>query len=194
MKLRTYPYFYRCIFILGLILSNFVSAAEYIYISDNLRVGVRTEPAVSTPSISVVSTGMRLKVEARTEGYIKITTDKGITGWIKDIYATKEAPAIIQLNNFRAKYDKLAKERGKDLEVSAKLKKANKALNEQINELKLERREWENERINLLAGQNEGSSWYYWLAGIVILLLCCFIAGALWYRTQAMKRLGGLRV
>ena len=193
MKLRTYPYFYRCTFILSLILSNFVHAAEYIYISDNLRVGVRTEPAVSTPSISVVSTGMRLKVESRTEGYIKITTDKGITGWIKDIYATKEAPAIIQLNNFRAKYDRLAKERGKDLKVVTTLEKANSALNKQIDELKLERREWENERINLLAGQNEESSWY-WLAGIVILLLLCFIAGALWYRTQAMKRLGGLRV
>lgn len=193
MKSRKYRYLYKCTFILSFMLSNFVHAAEYIYISDNLRVGVRTEPAISTPSISVVSTGMRLKVEGRTEGYIKITTDKGVTGWIKDIYATKKAPAIIQLNNFRKKYDKLSKERGKDLKTFATLKKANKALNKQINELKLERREWESERINLLADQDEESSWY-WPAGVVVLLLFCFIAGALWYRTQAMKRLGGLRV
>ena len=87
-----------------------VNAAEYVYISDNLRVGVRTEPVSGVPPISVVFTGMRLKVHEREEGYVKITTDKGVTGWIKDIYVTKKAPAIIQLNTLRKKYDNLKKE------------------------------------------------------------------------------------
>lgn len=48
------------------------SAAEYVYISDNLRVGVRPEPVSSVPPISVVFTGMRLEVHERAEGYVKI--------------------------------------------------------------------------------------------------------------------------
>lgn len=186
-------YIYTCLFMLSLTLSHSVYAAEYIYISDNLRVGVRAEPASGIPPLSVVFTGMRLEVKGRTEGYIKVTTNKGVTGWIKDIYVTKKAPAIIQLNRFRAKYDKLVGERGESLKTLATLKKANNALNKQINGLKLERHKWESERIHLLAEQYEESSWYG-LAAIVALVLFCFIAGALWYRTQAMKRLGGLRV
>lgn len=178
---------------LSFLLNQTVSAAEYIYISDNLRVGVRTEPVSGIPPISVVFTGMRLKVEERAEGYLKVTTDKGVTGWIKDIYVTKEAPAAIQLKSLRAKHDKLKKERIKDLQTFSQLEQANRALDETIEELKSEKREWQNERVSLMASQHEKSPWF-WLVGIIILLVGSFAAGAFWYRTQAMKRLGGLRV
>lgn len=168
-------------------------ADEYVYISDNLRVGVRTQPVSGTPPISVVVTGMKLKVEEKTGGYIKVTTSEGVSGWIRDIYATSKAPAIIQLNDVLEKYETLQKEREKDLSAFAILEKTNSALNEQITELKAEQRELEKDRNELMASQPKDSSWF-WLAGIFILSLACFIAGALWYRTQAMNRLGGLRV
>ena len=184
---------YFCTLLLSLIVSNFVHAAEYIYISDNLRVGVRTKPVSGIPPISVVFTGMRLKVEERLEGYIKVTTPKGITGWIKDIYATDKTPAIIQLNELHAKHDKLIKERATDLDTISTLEETIIALNEQIAELKVERDKWENDQASLVVSQDKESSWL-WLAGIGLLILISFIAGAMWYRTQAMKRLGGLRV
>lgn len=193
MKLKNKNYLPLALLAFFFLQSQAVSAAEYIYISDHLRVGIRTEPVSGIPPISVVFTGMRLKVEERTDGYIKVTTDKGVTGWMKDIYATKEAPATIQLSSLRLKYDKLKKERIKDLQTFAQLEKANRALDEKIDELKSEKREWQNDRVNLMAIQHQESSWY-WLAGVIVLLLGSFIAGALWYRTQAMKRLGGLRV
>ena len=61
-----------------ILLSTAVAAdtAEYVYISDNLRVGVRTEPVSGMPPISVVFTGMRLQVHERLDGYVKITTEK----------------------------------------------------------------------------------------------------------------------
>ena len=168
-------------------------AAEYVYISDNLRVGVRTEPVSGIPPIGVVFTGMRLKVHEKSEGYIKITTDKGLTGWIKDIYVTKKAPAIIQLNNFQIKYKKLEKELAENKETTALLEKANAALNEQLIELKEERREWSRERATLLASQYRDSSWFG-IAIAVILIILSFVGGIFWYKTQVMKRLGGLRV
>lgn len=193
MKLKNKNYLLLALLASFFLQSQFVSAAEYIYISDHLRVGIRTEPVSGIPPISVVFTGMRLKVEERTDGYIKVTTDKGVTGWMKDIYATKEAPATIQLSNLLLKYEKLKKERIKDLQTFSQLEKANRALDEKIDELKSEKREWHNDRVNLMASQHQESSWY-WLVGVIALLVGSFVAGALWYRTQAMKRLGGLRV
>lgn len=170
-----------------------VSAAEYVYISDNLRVGVRTEPVSGVPPISVVFTGMRLEVHERSEGYLKITTDKGITGWIRDIYVTKKPPAIIQLNALQAKYDTLLKELSQGSNTAAVLEKANIALNEQLDELKAERREWTRERATLMASHYKESSWF-WVVEVIALIVLSFIAGIYWYKTHVMKRLGGLRV
>ena len=170
-----------------------VNAAEYVYISDNLRVGVRTEPVSSEPPISVVFTGMRLEVHEKVDGYVKITTDKGVSGWIKDIYVTKKAPAIIQLNSLQLKYDKLKKELSQGSDTTDVLEKANLALNEQVNELKAERREWSRERAKVIASQYKESSWY-WIIEVLVLVVLSFVAGIYWYKMQVMKRLGGLRV
>lgn len=187
------PYF---LFILNALFFNgFASAvaSNYVYISDNLRVGVRVEPASGTPPIDVVFTGMRLKVHEKTEGYLKITTDKGLTGWIKDIYVTKKAPAIIQLNVLRGKVNKLKKELLVESEGVAILEKANLALNSQLEDMKSERREWTTERAKLMASQYQESSWF-WVVELFILIVISFVGGVFWYKAYVMKRLGGLRV
>ena len=170
-----------------------INAAEYVYISDNLRVGVRTEPVSGVPPIGVVFTGMRLEVHEKSDGYIKITTDKGVTGWIKDIYVTKKAPAIIQLNVVQAKYEKLKKELSLGSDTATILEKANLALTEQVDELKSERREWVRERARLMASEYQDSSWFGIVVTIVLMILG-FVGGIFWYKTQVMKRFGGLRV
>ena len=173
--------------------SGLAGAAEYVYISDNLRVGVRPEPVSGVPPISVVFTGMRLEVHEKRDGYVKITTNKGVSGWIKDIYVTKKAPAIIQLNEFKTKYEKLKKELSQGGDTVSILEKANLALSEEVSDLKQERREWSQERAELVASQYKESS-VLWIFGIFILILLSFVAGVYWYKTVVMKRLGGLRV
>ena len=169
------------------------NAGEYVYISDNLRVGVRTEPVSSMPPISVVFTGMRLEVHEAAEGYIKITTNKGVSGWIKDIYVTKKPPAIIQLNQFKIKYEKLKKQLSQGSDTTLVLEKANDALSKQVDELKEERREWSRERATYLASQYKETSWF-WILEVIVLVIFSFVAGVYWYKTQVMKRMGGLRV
>ena len=79
MKMQKYKFFNHAVprYFLSLIVGTLllgsvatVSAAEYVYISDNLRVGVRTEPVSGVPPISVVFTGMRLEVHEKVDGYI----------------------------------------------------------------------------------------------------------------------------
>ena len=170
-----------------------VTAGEFVYISDNLRVGVRVEPASGTPPIGVVFTGMRLEVHEKVDGYLNITTNKGLKGWIKDIYVTKKAPAIIQLNALRVKYEKLQKELSAGQDAAKILEKANLSLIDQMEDMKSERREWSTERAKLMASQYKESSWL-WIIELIILVVLSFVAGIYWYKSYVMKRLGGLRV
>lgn len=170
-----------------------VSAAEYIYVSDHLRVGVRAEPVSGMPPIGVVFTGMRLELHERADGYVRITTDKGISGWVKDIYVTKKAPAIIQLNAFQVKHDKLKKERLQESEEINVLEKANTLLSEQVDNFKARQREWSLERADLIASQHEDKFWF-WIVVILVLIALSFAAGVFWNKLQVTKRLGGLKV
>ncbi len=179
---------------LGMLLAAPLQAADdYVYISDSLRVGVREEPVSGLPPIDVVLTGMRLKVHERVDGYIKITTAKGVTGWIKEIYVTDKAPAIIQLNEMKKKYQGLQQQLKEAKNTAELLEKANLALSEQLDELKSERHQWTKERAEILASQYKESSSFWWLA-VVVLLLASFAAGVVYYKIRVMKRLGGLRV
>jgi len=193
-KFLTFKCFFSTLmsFLLLSVSANLV-AAEYVYISDNLRVGVRTEPVSGIPPIGVVFTGMKLEVHEKMDGYVRITTNKGLNGWIKDIYVTKKAPAIIQLNAFRAKYDKLKKELSQGSDTSEILEKANLALSEKIDDLKAERREWARERASLLASQYKDSSSWGLIVAIISVVLS-FFAGVFWYKRLITKRLGGLRI
>lgn len=185
--------FITLLFFLGISFSMNASAADYLYISDNLRVGVRTEPVSGTPPIGVVFTGMKFEVLDKVDGYVKITTQKGLTGWIKDIYATKKAPAIIQLNAFKIKYEKLQKELAVGRDTAEILEKANLALSEQVSELKAQKHDWSRERATLMASQYKDSSWLGFIVAIILFVLS-FFAGVFWNKNQVMKRLGGLRI
>lgn len=202
MKIQTnrdfYNFLLRCflplaISLLTLSYSVAANAAEYVYISDNLRVGVRPDPVSGVPPISVVFTGMRLELHEKSDGYVRITTEKGVSGWIRDIYVTKKAPAIIQLNAFKLKYDKLKKELEEGGGKTAALEKEKSVLVEKIDELKAERSEWAKERTSLMASQYEESS-LFWIIGMLILIGLSFTVGIFWYKKHVMKRLGGLRV
>ncbi|MFK5915389.1 MAG: TIGR04211 family SH3 domain-containing protein [Woeseiaceae bacterium] len=170
-----------------------LKAADFVYISDNLRVGVRPEPISGTPPISVVFTGMRLEVHEKSDGYIKITTDKGVTGWIKDIYVTEQAPAIIQLNRLHKKFEKTKKEMAVNQKTSSMLEQSNLALTEQLTDLKTSQREWSRERAQLMASQYSDNTWLGYVVALLLIVMS-FIGGIFWYKSHVKKRLGGLQV
>ncbi len=171
-----------------------MAASNYVYISDTLRVGVRKEPQSGLPPIGVVLTGMRLKVLERRDGFMKIETDKGVTGWIKNIYVTEHPPSIIQLKALKKKYQQLEKELATSKDTATMLEKANLALNDQLDDLKSERQQWVRERAELLASQYQESSPVGFIILVLLLLLASFVGGIFWYKLRVMKRLGGLRV
>lgn len=169
--------------------------AESVYVKDTLRVGVRTEPNNSIAPIGVVLTGMQLDVLERRDDYIKIRTDKGLQGWIKETYVEAEPPAMLRLEQLQKEYDQLRARTGKHDEMIKSTAATNKTLGQQVDELNRTNAEL---KLKLKQEKNrnrDSVGSYFWS---VLTYLGVFLlgigGGLLWYRRHTMKRLGGLRV
>lgn len=171
------------------------AAAQTVYVSDTLRVGVRPEPNNTVAPVGVVKTGMKLEVLESQQGYRKVKTEDGLTGWIRDIYIVEKAPAIITLKEIQEKYATISG-KVKELESTiSSLEGANKDLDEQVVQLKEERSRLQSLQAQFRASQQqEESTWYWWLLVLLIVLVGSFVGGSQWSRHQTMKRLGGLRI
>lgn len=171
----------------------FPSHAETVYVSDNLRVGVRAEPNNNLAPHGVVITGMQLEVLDHPGGYIKIRNANGVEGWIKDVYVTQSKPAILELSAMQAKLQALVAKQNtiiKDdsartmamADELSKLKSMNSELHQRLS----------NSSAACLHETVFGDGGYVVI--VVLLGTGGIIAGGMWYRKRAMRRLGGLRL
>ena len=167
--------------------------AEAAYINDTLRVGVRPVPDNQAAPIGVVKTGMRLEMLETTNGFVRIKTDNGLEGWIKDSYIVKTPPAMIKLQASQQRQAALEGQFKSLEENNQVLQEANRVLNTRIDQLSAERSEWQLVQARATLASNE-INWYWWLLGILIVAGAGFYSGVSWYRQLIMKRLGGLRI
>ncbi len=182
---------------LGLFLLSSIVQAKMIYVNDNLRVGVRAEPSSQIAPFSVVVTGMRLEVLEQRSGYMKIRTNKGEVGWVKDVYVSEQPPAVMRIEKLKARYQDLQQQMQAQEETIKILETANLSLNNQIDSLKKDRSRWQLQKARsdyLQQGAVNGRFWWWISLAGLLLVAAAFTSGMLWHRQQAMKRLGGLRV
>lgn len=167
--------------------------ANSVFVNDQLRVGVRPEPSQVVAPIGVVLTGMKLEVLERQAPFIKIRTEKGLEGWIKDIYVTRKIPAILQLKEIEKKQQQTLSKIDDIEQTKTALEEANIVLSDQIVALKSQREELQRNNIERIVSNARPSKGLalYWL---VISVVLGFVAGYFWHRHQSMKRLGGLRI
>lgn len=175
----------------------FVSAgavlAETAYVSDTLRVGVRPAPDGHAAPTGVIKTGMRLKVLERRNDYVRVETEEGLEGWVKDTYIVKKPPAMITLQALQQRQGTLEGKLKTFEENKQVLQEANRALNERLDQLSAEREQWQLTQARATLGNKE-TSWFWWLLGVLMIAGAGFYSGVTWYRQSVMKRLGGLRV
>jgi SH3 domain protein len=169
--------------------------ADTVYVSDNLRVGVRPEPDSGYTPVGVVLTGMKLEVLDSQKGFLKIRTAQGLTGWIKDIYVVEKAPAIIKLKHLQKRHKQATAQLNEMQGTIKALENANSVLNNKVDQLKQERSRLQLLQAKSISSQHqETSTWYWWLIALAVVIASGFVGGIQWNRYQAMKRLGGLRV
>ncbi len=185
--------YFSAIFYLVLLGFSADVLAQSVFVNDQLRVGVRPEPSQLVAPVGVVLTGMKLQVLERKDPFIKIRTEKGLEGWIKDIYVTDKTPAILRVKDLQNQQKKVQQELQDVVKTKTALEEANAILNDRIDALKAQRAEFQrNQAIQIISSAKSGSgvSIIWSIGGIVI----GFILGYLWHRHQSMKRLGGLRI
>ena len=185
------------LFIISSLLSGvtFNVFAETVYVSDSLRVGVRAEPDNAYAPVGVVKTGMKLEVLESQQGYLKIKTNDGLTGWIKKIYVIEEAPAVTRLKQMQTQNDELAAQTNELQATISTLKNTNVSLTGQVEDLKEDRSRLQLLQAKSNSSQHEGkTAWYSWLVALVFVAAGSFFGGMQWCRYQTTKRLGGLRL
>ncbi len=185
--------YFSAIFYLVLLGSSASVLAQSVFVNDQLRVGVRPEPSQLAAPVGVVLTGMKLQVLERKDPFIKIRTDKGLEGWIKDIYVTDKTPAILRVKDLENLQKKAQQELQDVVKAKTALEEANSILNDQIDSLKTQRAELQHSQaIKIISSARPGDGFStIWLVGGIII---GFLLGYLWHRRQSMKRLGGLRI
>lgn len=181
------------IFCFLLLLAPTQAIAKSVFVNDQLRVGVRPEPSQVVAPIGVVLTGMKLQVLERKQPFIKIRTDKGLEGWIKDIYVTDKTPAILRLKGLNKKYQDLQRQLADIEKTRVALEEANSILNDKIDSLKVQRAELQRSQAIQIVSSVKSASGVQ-IIWLVISLIAGLVIGYFWHRHQSMKRLGGLRI
>lgn len=170
-----------------------VANAETVYVTDNLRIGVRPEPDNNAPPIGVIVSGMKLDVLKRSDDYVKIRSTEGVEGWIKEIHITREVPVRAQLDKVTLQFQQASK----DLDEKTALLKTTQDSNTQLADTVATLRQTNQHLSSQLEslGAVQGRSWLWlWIGlGILVTAAASFYAGIIWHRNYVTNRLGGLR-
>jgi len=197
----------RKAFALLIILMPLSSIAETLYVSDTLRVGIRTSPNNNMPSIAVIKSGVAVEVIKRKGSYLKIRTKSGVEGWVKGAYFSKRIPAAKRLENAQAKIAEL-KEEIQTLRTQKKAPKPdpnsgnrlktleanNQVLKNEIQALKASRSSMTNNAKPELSTMINKNIVFGIIGSFVVLLCLGFLFGVSWHKNQVTKRLGGMRI
>ncbi len=129
--------------------------AETVYITDSLLVGLHEEKSIDSPILKVLPTGTALEVINRENDFVNVRDPKGVTGWISNNYLISNNPDLNEGSDVEAAQSKRVKELEAELhnirmqltkpdqwhvidpEETAKLKKDNKKLAQQVRTEKL---------------------------------------------------------
>lgn len=183
-------------FILGLLLVVTLPGyvfAETVYVTDNLRIGLRPAPDNNAPPIGVVVSGMKLEVLKRSDDYVKVRSTDGSEGWIKEIHVTNEVPVRLQLEQTTSQLQQLKKDTD---DKTSQLKTAQESAQQLSNEVEGLRKSNDSLQAELASmNVKQGRSWaWLWVTLVILIALGGgFYAGMVWHRQKVAEKLGGLR-
>ncbi len=160
-----------------------------MYIGDNLRVGVRPEPGTNTAPTQVITSGTLIQILQKTDGYVRIRTEDGADGWIREDYVSATAPARTRLNEIEKEHGKRQQELQKLQRELSMANTTKQALNEKIGLLNNEIDNLHQKIATLRPDNNK--AWIYMIMATLSLCGLSFTLGILWNKQQVAKKLGG---
>lgn len=203
---------YKTLYILILfLLVPLNSIAETIYVTDVLKLKLRTTASNDADVVTNLSSGDKLTVLEKQKRYTKVKTKDGKMGWVQSWFLTDKVPATFLVANLTKEKqvltDQLARAESKlknfDSETArenGELKNSVATLSKKINNLTSTRNELE-EKLDAQASdlaKYEFAEKYNLNFIILLFFLFSFSAGfvcsRIWMRIQERKRLWGYQL
>lgn len=82
-------------------------AADTLYVTDKLFLGLYPEPATGGASLATLVSGTPLQVLERTKLYVRVRIPDGTEGWVKSAYVVAEKPPRLMLTELEQQRDEL---------------------------------------------------------------------------------------
>ncbi len=76
-------------------------SSEQMFVTDKLKINIRSGPSLEHRILSMVSSGEQVEVVESNEGWSKVVTADGAEGWTQSRMLVKEKPAAMQVEQFR---------------------------------------------------------------------------------------------
>lgn len=122
-----------------LLVSSALAAQSSHYVTDELRVNLRAGAGTDYRIAERIAAGTGLDVLAERNGWTRVRTEDGTTGWLPSQYLTEEAPAVRRLPDLE---DELGQARERILALEAQLRRVRgerDSAHERIEELEAKR-------------------------------------------------------
>lgn len=174
-----------------------VSAAETVYVHDQLRLGVRAEPNSSDNPITVVTTGDALTVLGEDGSYLNVRTGAGVEGWVSRSYVSAEPPARARLEMLQQQYGKLKKELDELRTMLAETQEREEQAQKQLADVMSDNASMHQQLSRYYSSNAELKrkySWLYEAAAMFALFAAGIWFGIRWYKRRIAERIGGLEI
>jgi len=195
-----------------LLILPFSVAAESVYVTDQLTVGIFSGPNEQPPELKRANSGDLLEVIERAEGAVKVRDAAGVEGWLNVNLVSSAKPVRAQLGAARAEVDRLqlvltatkaqlqslnvrlkeaqdglSDEKNRALDLTSQLSEAAVAT-ELVNKEKIAAQEAPTQTPFISADIAYGM----WILISIAMLVGGFITGYSWVREKYRRKLGGM--
>ncbi len=99
-----------CLLLVWLGLFANQSAAETMYVTDELKLTLRSGPSMENRILAIVETGQSMEVLEAGNDWSKVRLTDGKEGWVLTRYLTDKPTSNILLSDLQKKYDSLSSE------------------------------------------------------------------------------------
>ncbi len=156
---------------ISLILVLMTGQAYGAYVSDNLRITVRTGAGTDHKIIAMIQVGQNVEVLRTSNGWTQIRLPEEKIGWVLSRFLTSEEPYKQVLERLKKSYEKLKTETSPLLEENKSLKEKNETLFSQRADQKKRAESLHNE----LEGLKQDRIYWWFMLGAGVLLLGFFL-------------------
>ncbi len=181
-----------------------LAAAETMYVTDNLRLGLHQAEDTGDRAFRMLESGQSLEVLSRDRNYANVQLPDGVQGFVKAAYLVADKPAKLIVAETMAERDALAAELEETRQAFAAPAATIEGLKDDAADLtgQLEAAQSEiaalkdeNASIQGLKERYKGSLPLTWVgAAIAVCLIGGFVLGLWWVDHRSRKRHGGIRI